>query len=520
LKPGKSTSTIPVDKWQLNDPRQLIKDRKLVLMIANDLLPYSFVESPSFENFLGEESEYNIPSRKHFVNSIIPSVQAAIRHKLQSKIDAASRVSLAIDIWTNRQMKSFIAVTGHAIVNFELISFHLSCKRIEGRHTADNVFTYYTLIIEEFNLRNKVHIVVSDNASNMLAAFNLPGFREVEDEEEEDHEEDCCCLEYLPENHKCFAHTLQLVIKDALKSSSDVRNLIATVASIVSFVRKSSIAADILEGEPRPQMANSTRWNSQLMMIRSILKIDRDKLDSLETTKLTSRNRLMIEDLITILTPFEEVTNEIQGEKVVTVSLVIPAILGLQTALDVSEYHQLFVNELKRSLERRMQHYLENLQYQRATILDPRIKFQCFRSEQISILKEDLINLMNGLNLPNAIGFPGRSSGPIPKKKSCIFYFLNEQNITLSPAAREIDCYISETYCHPDSNPLEFWKSNEEKFPRLSKLAQYYFCTPASSAPVERTFSIGGKIFRPERCNLTDDNFETLMFIKCNQSMQ
>ena len=78
-------------------------------MIANDLLPYSFVESP-FENFLGEESEYNIPSRNHFVNSIIPSVQAAIRQKMLSKIDAATCISLTIDIWTNRQMNTHVKI--------------------------------------------------------------------------------------------------------------------------------------------------------------------------------------------------------------------------------------------------------------------------------------------------------------------------------------------------------------------------------------------------------------------------
>ena len=33
---------------------------------------------------------------------------------------------------------------------------------------------------------------------------------------------------------------------------------------------------------------------------------------------------------------------------------------------------------------------------------------------------------------------------------------------------------------------------------------------------LERLFSIAGKIFRPERCNLTDSLFEQLMFIRYN----
>ena len=50
----------------------------------------------------------------------------------------------------------------------------------------------------------------------------------------------------------------------------------------------------------------------------------------------------------------------------------------------------------------------------------------------------------------------------------------------------------------------------------LAKLAIKYLTVMASSASVERTFSIAGKVFRPDRCRLTDKNFETVMMIKCN----
>ena len=62
---------------------------------------------------------------------------------------------------------------------------------------------------------------------------------------------------------------------------------------------------------------------------------------------------------------------------------------------------------------------------------------------------------------------------------------------------------------------------NSNKFLVLSKMAQIYLALPASSAPVERLFSIGGKIFRAERCTcmLSDKNFEMLMFLKCNSAV-
>ena len=48
----------------------------------------------------------------------------------------------------------------------------------------------------------------------------------------------------------------------------------------------------------------------------------------------------------------------------------------------------------------------------------------------------------------------------------------------------------------------------------LSKMVQNYLCIPAD--PVERLFSIAGKIFRPERCRLADKHFQQLMFLRCN----
>ena len=66
------------------------------------------------------------------------------------------------------------------------------------------------------------------------------------------------------------------------------------------------------------------------------------------------------------------------------------------------------------------------------------------------------------------------------------------------------------------TNPTDFWKKEKIKYPHLSKLAKEVLGVPSSSTPVERLFSIAGKVFRPEHCNLKDLRFEQLMFIRCN----
>ena len=80
----------------------------------------------------------------------------------------------------------------------------------------------------------------------------------------------------------------------------------------------------------------------------------------------------------------------------------------------------------------------------------------------------------------------------------------------------EIKEYFSLPCIPDDDNILGSWKSSRDKYSTLTRLAAIYLATHASSAPVERIFSIGGKIFRPERCRLNNDLFQTLMFIRCN----
>ena len=65
-------------------------------------------------------------------------------------------------------------------------------------------------------------------------------------------------------------------------------------------------------------------------------------------------------------------------------------------------------------------------------------------------------------------------------------------------------------------NPLMYWQVNSNTFPLRSNLARKHLAIPATSAPVERLFSIAGKVFRPEKCRLHDRTFEQLMMITCN----
>ena len=64
---------------------------------------------------------------------------------------------------------------------------------------------------------------------------------------------------------------------------------------------------------------------------------------------------------------------------------------------------------------------------------------------------------------------------------------------------------------------LEFWKKEESNFPYLAKIAKKYLGVQASSAAVERMFSISGHIFSLKRRRLGDIMFAYLVYTKLNE---
>lgn len=67
----------------------------------------------------------------------------------------------------------------------------------------------------------------------------------------------------MPKHVRCFAHTLQIVIKDWLKECNyHLKQVVLKASKIENFVRKSVIASEILKEYNRLQAEKVTHWNS------------------------------------------------------------------------------------------------------------------------------------------------------------------------------------------------------------------------------------------------------------------
>ena len=63
---------------------------------------------------------------------------------------------------------------------------------------------------------------------------------------------------------------------------------------------------------------------------------------------------------------------------------------------------------------------------------------------------------------------------------------------------------------------LIWWKNEQSKYPRLSKLARRFLSAMSTSVPCERAFSTSGWIVNKRRTSLTGSHVSDLSFISCN----
>jgi hypothetical protein len=80
----------------------------------------------------------------------------------------------------------------------------------------------------------------------------------------------------------------------------------------------------------------------------------------------------------------------------------------------------------------------------------------------------------------------------------------------------DIKAYFAEDLVK-SPNVLSYWSSKATIYPILTKMVKDILSVPASSAPIERIFSISSFLMRPHRSSLNDRNLQNLMILKANK---
>jgi hypothetical protein len=227
-----------------------------------------------------------------------------------------------------------------------------------------------------------------------------------------------------------------------------------------------------------------------------------------------------IQEIVDILTPFADATNMLQGEKTTTVSLIIPCIEELKSTLHemCEKLSNTLVAALRDSVNQRLDMYLTITKNQFATVLDPRFKATYADADTVQKI---LAHVKKYETATESSAVHGESTLVEPPAKKPRMFKRCAQPVQThrSPGMLEWEAYKDEALLDEDSDALAYWSRNQAKYPMLSAMAAEFLVSPATSAPVERLFSIAGKVFTKERSRLKDVSFMNLMMIRCNQHL-
>ena len=198
----------------------------MISLIADVKLPLSILDAPAFKIFVTSlDSRYMLPSCKHMSTTLITKKAGEIKSKMTDILQETEYVSLTLDLWSNCQMRGFIGITCHVVKDWTLLSLMIECQRFCRHHTTENIWQYYYEAIASHGISEKNITTVTDNTSNVVKAFKLPGFSKANDDQPESESElssededsvdnvepvdiEEAGLEFLPDHDTCFAHTL------------------------------------------------------------------------------------------------------------------------------------------------------------------------------------------------------------------------------------------------------------------------------------------------------------------------
>lgn len=464
------------------------------------------------------EPRYKIPHRTTFSRSVIPELYDVVSQKVKDILEAADHISCTTDMWSSLANDDFLSLTCHFISpDFEKISVCVEVVPFSYTgHTGQNICDFITQYLGDWGITSKVHLIVRDNAANMVRA---------------------CELLQIP-SVGCAAHTLQLVIKESLLNHKNVSDVCSKVRRVVGHFRHSISAnkrlTEFQEANKMPchklKHDEPTRWDSTYIMLERFLE-QRRAISYLGpdlnlNVELTNADWELVGEIVKLLKFFFMSTQTISNENT-SISEVIPLVNGLTKHLSTCKPGNKLKSvytDMVRNLNTRYADMEKNVHYSLNTLLDPRFKQFVFSSEEdVTSAKSTLEQQLSLLQTPE-LHSPALDNNAASSSDTChsIHYLYTNlisssssvgASTSLSPT-QELTRYLEEPLCAIDTSPLLYWKTSPHQ--SLKKLARKYLSAPCGSVASERLFSTAGALCTKKRSSMNPRKLRKLVFLNKN----
>ncbi|GBC33124.2 zinc finger BED domain-containing protein 4-like [Rhizophagus irregularis DAOM 181602=DAOM 197198] len=238
-KINKNQTTLPavIQAHKHKESRQCELRQFLTDWIIEDLQLLYVVQSSSFWRLISKlDPAFIMPDEKGIKKVIYKAYKFTMPALIEKIKDDAKSVSITTDMWTARNGQEYISVTCSYIdTKFNLNEITLTVNYVRYPHTAQHVAESLEEVFNEWNLRDKVFTITTDNAANIKKAIaSMSNIRW----------------------QGCSAHTLQLIVGKALVP---VKALIMRVKRLIEFFmrpKQSERLEDIQKKYPNANLEN------------------------------------------------------------------------------------------------------------------------------------------------------------------------------------------------------------------------------------------------------------------------
>lgn len=491
----------------------------IVYCIAKDGLPLNTTEHEGFKYLIKVLSpHFKLFGRKKLTQLV--DAKFEVLSKLKKKeLATVEYFALTCDAWSDTMTnRSYLGVTGHYLSSEgKPSSIILGLKELTERHTANYIKEVMRDTCLEWEIpKPKILVTITDGATNMIKAITdmFPSHRHI----------------------WCTAHKLNLVIEDVINENEDLTVLIEDLKKIVTFFKSSNNAARDLErfqnSETPLRLIQdvSIRWNSTFDLMERFLKlveiVSKVLLKYPKGPDMIRGNQMaLLQDAVQMLAPFKEATEELSGQKYVTISRIIPMMDCLKKEVSSIKPTTEGAVQLQLALLDHLSSRFDNLEKEpliaMATILDPRFKKIYFQSalnaaQAVTQISNQLKQGCSSSEKP-----AGLSAQPPETKRTGLWSHhkkvvdaVKKCNDDSTSASHDLKAYLSSDTVPLEIDVLDYWMRQKENMPKLANIALKYLWIPATSVPSERLFSLIAQILTETRSRLTPEHLFRLLFLK------
>ncbi|CAF4039817.1 unnamed protein product, partial [Rotaria magnacalcarata] len=437
-------------------------------------------------------------------------------------------VAATCDMWTDDYVKRSYLDFSVFSTNDEYILSHclLRCKHFsEESKTSMNIWQEIKYIFESFNLSFGDTPIVTDQGSNMVAAFNITQKARI----------------------PCMAHRCNTTFETAWNREDSKNPTFAMFNLAVRELRKYTNQTSGIQDKLTKTLKGgcSTRpWRSYFI-IHDSLNDSFEELniilrDRQEQHRLFNIDPVLLNGIVQLMRPFSMIFDQLEMANQPTLQNVVPSYYRMMNDTQADANDHKIIKELKSEIRYCLdEKYLPSILqiHWVATYLDPSFKSFFFVSDHsylatqkkevrkgLHILASDIIQQFDSYSSqsqhlsstsPSAKRFKNDPFADFRNRKSTPKSSINDTNALTKELDRQIQLYdsmeIDDGY---DNNPFTFWYSHKGDLSLLAKIAKSVLVIPASSAESERHFSMAGQIVTEHRSSLDPECVEALVVLK------